>query len=147
MNASRDSSRPHIVVLGAGFGGLTFAKKFPAHPARLTVIDRQNHHLFQPLLYQVATAGLAAPDIAQPIRSILRDQPNLTVLMAEARVIDLAAHAVTLDRGDLTYDYLVLGVGGQTSYFAPPEWERHASGLKSLDDAPVTAPPPRPKQD
>jgi NADH dehydrogenase len=99
------------------------------------LVDRQNHHLFQPLLYQVATAGLAAPDIAQPIRSILRGKPGLSVLMAEARAIDLAARSVTLDRSGLTYDYLVLGVGGQTSYFGHPEWERHAPGLKTLDDA------------
>lgn len=135
MDAPPNSARPHIVVLGAGFGGLTFAKRFPARLARVTVVDRQNHHLFQPLLYQVATAGLAAPDIAQPIRSILRDKPDLTVFMAEARAIDLAARSVMLDRGELTYDYLVLGVGGQTSYFAHPEWERHAPGLKTLDDA------------
>jgi len=135
MHTPEEPRLPHIVVLGAGFGGLTFAKRFPGHLARLTVVDRENHHLFQPLLYQVATAGLAAPDIAQPIRSILRDKPNLTVLMAEARAIDLAARVVTLDQGQLTYNYLILGIGGQTSYFSHPEWERLAPGLKSLDDA------------
>src|SRR3954465_724874 len=103
------SSRlPHVVVLGAGFGGLTFAQEFPSHMARVTVVDRQNHHLFQPLLYQVATAGLSAPDIAQPIRAILRKKPNLTVLMAEVTGIDLAAKRVRLDQGELEFDYLVL---------------------------------------
>jgi NADH dehydrogenase len=126
---------PHVVVLGAGFGGLTFAKEFPSHMARVTVVDRQNHHLFQPLLYQVATAGLSAPDIAQPIRSILRTKPNLTVLMAEVKSIDLAARRVTLDKGELHYDFLLIGLGGRTIYFGHDEWEQYAPGLKSLDDA------------
>ncbi|HTL66579.1 MAG TPA: NAD(P)/FAD-dependent oxidoreductase [Lacunisphaera sp.] len=126
---------PHVVVLGAGFGGLTFAQKFPSHLARVTVVDRQNHHVFQPLLYQVATAGLSAPDIAQPIRSILRRQPNLTVAMAEVRGIDLGARRVHLDTGDLDYEWLLIALGGQTSYFGHPEWEQFAPGLKSLDDA------------
>ncbi len=135
MTAPAQPAPPHIVILGAGFGGLTFAKRFPRGLARLTVVDRRNHHLFQPLLYQVATAGLAAPDIAQPIRSILRGRRDLAVLLAEARGIDLAARRVTLDRGELAYDYLVLGLGGLTSYFRHPEWARDAPGLKSLDDA------------
>lgn len=126
---------PHVVILGAGFGGLTFAKDFPSHMARVTVVDRQNHHVFQPLLYQVATAGLSAPDIAQPIRSILRDKPNLTVLMAGVRRIDLAAHQVELDHGVLEFDYLVIALGGQTSYFGHDDWEQFAPGLKTLDDA------------
>jgi NADH dehydrogenase len=135
MNAPAQTRLPHIVVLGAGFGGLYFAKAFPSRLARVTVVDRQNHHLFQPLLYQVATAGLAAPDIAQPIRSILRKKPNLTVLMAEVRRVDLGARKVELDNGVLEYDWLVIALGGQTSYFGHPEWEEHAPGLKSLDDA------------
>lgn len=126
---------PHVVVLGAGFGGLTFAQKFPSHLARVTVVDRQNHHVFQPLLYQVATAGLSAPDIAQPIRSILRHQPNLSVMMGDVRSIDLAERRVHLDTGDLDYDWLLIALGGQTSYFGHPEWEPFAPGLKSLDDA------------
>ena len=128
-------SLPHIVVLGAGFGGLTFAKDFPSDRARITIVDRQNHHLFQPLLYQVATAGLAAPDIAQPIRSILRTKPNLTVLLADVTGIDLAAHQVKLADGVLDYDYLVIALGSQTSYFGKNEWEQFAPGLKTLDDA------------
>jgi NADH dehydrogenase len=126
---------PHIVVLGAGFGGLAFAKEFPAHLARITVVDRQNHHLFQPLLYQVATAGLAAPDIAQPIRSILRKKPNLTVILADVHSVDLAARQVKLTDGILDYDWLVIALGGQTSYFGRDEWSEYAPGLKTLDDA------------
>ncbi|HXA80571.1 MAG TPA: NAD(P)/FAD-dependent oxidoreductase [Opitutaceae bacterium] len=126
---------PHIVVLGAGFGGLTFCQKFPADIARITVIDRQNHHLFQPLLYQVASAGLSAIDIAQPIRAILAEKPNLEVLMAEVTGVDFASRRVMHEFGELAYDYLVLALGGVTSYFGHPEWEPHAPGLKSLADA------------
>ncbi len=135
MNNLAHGNLPHVVVLGAGFGGLMFAKDFPSHMARVTVVDRQNHHVFQPLLYQVATAGLAAPDIAQPIRSILRDKPNLTVLMAGVRSIDLAAQRVELDHGAINYDYLIIALGGQTSYFGHADWEQFAPGLKTLDDA------------
>ncbi len=126
---------PHIVVLGAGFGGLTFCQKFPAGIARITVIDRQNHHLFQPLLYQVASAGLSAIDIAQPIRAILTKKPNIDVLMAEVTGVDFAQRRVVHEFGELAYDYLVLALGGVTSYFGHPEWEPHAPGLKSLADA------------
>lgn len=135
MTTENHTALPHIVVLGAGFAGLTFAKEFPSKQARITVVDRQNHHLFQPLLYQVATAGLAAPDIAQPIRAIVSKEPNVTVLMAEVKGIDLAAKRVTLDRGELTYDYLLIALGGVTSYFGHNEWAAYAPGLKSLDDA------------
>ncbi len=135
MSTDTQPPLPHIVVLGAGFAGLAFAKAFPSELARITVVDRQNHHLFQPLLYQVATAGLAAPDIAQPIRAILAKKANLTVLMAEVRKIDLQDKRVTLDRGELAYDYLLIGLGGVTSYFGNDAWERHAPGLKSLEDA------------
>lgn len=125
----------HVLVLGAGFGGLTFAKKFRHPNARVTVVDRTNHHLFQPLLYQVATAGLSAPEIAQPIRSILRDVPNLNVRLDEAQDFDLATRRVILLGGGLNYDYLVLALGGVTSYFGHPEWEEFAPGLKTLEDA------------
>lgn len=135
MSLQTSSPLPHIVVLGAGFAGLAFCKKFPAAKARITVVDRQNHHLFQPLLYQVATAGLAAPDIAQPIRGILSALPNVTVLMAEVTGIDLKTKQVKLDHGELTYDYLLIGLGGVTSYFGHDEWEQYAPGLKSLEDA------------
>ncbi len=130
-----EQQSPHIVVLGAGFGGLTFCQKFHHLAARVTLVDRTNHHLFQPLLYQVATAGLSAPEIAQPIRSILRDQPNVRVLMERVVDFNLAGREVLLEKGRLTYDYLVLALGGATSYFGHPEWEPFAPGLKSLDDA------------
>jgi NADH dehydrogenase len=124
-----------IVVLGAGFGGLTFCQSFRHPNAQITLVDRQNHHLFQPLLYQVATAGLSAPDIAQPIRAIVSDHPNVTVLLEEVRDINLNARTVALTDKQLTYDYLVLALGGCTTYFGHPEWEEFAPGLKSLDDA------------
>jgi NADH dehydrogenase len=135
VKAPSSTPLPHIVVLGAGFGGLTFCQKFPLGLARVTVIDRQNHHLFQPLLYQVASAGLSAVDIAQPIRAILAKRPDTEVLMAEVIDVDFARRQVVHEFGELTYDYLVLALGGVTSYFGHPEWERHAPGLKSLDDA------------
>ncbi|HXR03718.1 MAG TPA: FAD-dependent oxidoreductase [Verrucomicrobiae bacterium] len=130
-----ETKNRHIVVLGAGFGGLTFCQTFNHRAARITLFDRQNHHLFQPLLYQVATAGLSAPEIAQPIRSILSNQPNVTVLLDRVTGFDLAAKTVRLEGSTLTYDYLVLALGGCTSYFGHPEWEQFAPGLKSLDDA------------
>ena len=130
-----ERKQPHIVVLGAGFGGLTFCQKFHHPTARVTLVDRTNHHLFQPLLYQVATAGLSAPEIAQPIRSILADKPNVTVLMDEVRDFDLASCQVVLGKNTLEYDYLVVALGGATGYFGHPEWAEFAPGLKSLDDA------------
>jgi NADH:ubiquinone reductase (H+-translocating) len=130
-----DTAAPRIVVLGAGFAGLTFCQSFRHPAARVTLLDRQNHHLFQPLLYQVATAGLSAPEIAQPIRSILADHPNVAVRLAEVRQLDLAGRRVLTDTGEVPYDYLVVALGGRTSYFGHPEWEQFAPGLKSLDDA------------
>jgi NADH dehydrogenase len=130
-----ETKNPHVVVLGAGFGGLTFCQTFNHRAARVTLFDRQNHHLFQPLLYQVATAGLSPSEIAQPIRSILSNQPNVTVLLNHVAGFDLAAKIVRLEGSTLTYDYLVLALGGCTSYFGHPEWEQFAPGLKSLDDA------------
>ena len=130
-----ESKHPHIVVLGAGFGGLEFCKKFDSADARITLVDRTNHHLFQPLLYQVATAGLSAPDIAQPIRSILSDRPNITVLLDDVEDFDLANRKVVLTKTTLTYDFLVLALGSCTSYFGHPEWEKFAPGLKTLQDA------------
>jgi NADH dehydrogenase len=143
MKNAAHAPLPRIVVAGAGFGGLTFCRKFPAKLAQITLIDRQNHHLFQPLLYQVATAGLSAVDIAQPIRSILSDKPNLEVVMAEVTGFDLPAKKVQVvhrtallsNDGELEYDYLILAFGGVTSYFGHDDWAQHAPGLKSLDDA------------
>ncbi len=125
----------HVVVLGAGFGGLTFCQQFRHPDARLTLVDRTNHHLFQPLLYQVAACGLSAPEIAQPIRSILSKRRDITVLFNQAVDFNLAKKRVLLEKGALDYDYLVLALGGQTSYFGHPEWEQFAPGLKTLDDA------------
>src|SRR5438034_7320647 len=125
----------HLVVLGAGFGGLTFCQTFNHPNTRLTLVDRQNHHLFQPLLYQVATAGLSAPEIAQPVRSILSDRPRVTVLLDIVVDFNLAEKKVVLEKNTPSYDYLVLALGGVTSYFGHPEWEQCAPGLKSLDDA------------
>ncbi|MGI8964979.1 MAG: NAD(P)/FAD-dependent oxidoreductase [Limisphaerales bacterium] len=130
-----ETKNPHIVVLGAGFGGLTFCQHFDFPGAQITLVDRQNHHLFQPLLYQVASAGLSAPDIAQPIRSILADRPNLTVLMENVMDLNLAEKKVVLENKTITYDYLVLALGSRTGYFGHPEWEQFAPGLKTLDDA------------
>lgn len=135
MHDAESTKLPHVVVIGAGFGGLSFCRKFSTRLARVTLLDRQNHHLFQPLLYQVATAGLSAVDIAQPIRAILRTEPNLEILMAEVKGLDLANRKVLHDRGELTYDYLVLAMGGVTSYFGHDDWAKYAPGLKSLDDA------------
>jgi NADH dehydrogenase len=125
----------HIVVLGAGFGGLEFCHRFRDSSARVTLVDRSNHHLFQPLLYQVATAGLSAPDIAQPIRSILSGRPNISVIMESVVDFKLSEKKVVLEGREMGYDYLVLALGGCTSYFGHPEWEKNAPGLKTLEDA------------
>ena len=124
-----------MVVLGAGFGGLTFCKEFHHPDADVTVVDRTNHHLFQPLLYQVAACGLSAPDIAQPIRAILAHRLDITVLFDQVTNFDLARKKVVLEKNTLDYDYLVLALGGQTGYFGHPKWEAFAPGLKTLDDA------------
>lgn len=126
---------PRIVILGGGFAGIECAKEFRNKDVEVILVDRQNHHLFQPLLYQVASAGLAAPEIAHPIRSIFRDQDNVTVLMDEVTGVDLSGKTVFLGGERLSYDYLVLGLGVKTGYFGNGDWERHARGLKSLDDA------------
>jgi NADH dehydrogenase len=127
--------RKHIVVVGAGFGGLAFCKNFQSDDVRIILIDRTNHHLFQPLLYQVAACGLSAPDIAQPVRAILSDRLDITVLLDRVTGFDLAQKKVLLAKHALHYDYLVLALGGQTGYFGHPEWEEFAPGLKTIDDA------------
>src|SRR5690349_2785020 len=125
----------HVVIIGGGFGGLDAARALAHAPVRVTLIDRHNYHLFQPLLYQVATAALSPGDIASPIRWILRKQKNVEVQLAEAKAIDVANRRITLDRGELTYDFLIIATGAAHSYFAHPEWAPRAPGLKTLDDA------------
>ncbi len=126
---------PHIVIIGGGFGGLDAARGLAGAAVRVTLVDRHNYHVFQPLLYQVATASLSPGDIASPIRWILRHQQNVQVLLADARSIDPQGKRVLLDRGELTYDYLILATGATHSYFGHSEWEARAPGLKTLDDA------------
>jgi NADH:ubiquinone reductase (H+-translocating) len=129
-------ARPHVVVIGGGFGGLYAARALRHAPVAVTVLDRTNHHLFQPLLYQVATATLAPSDVAQPIRFLLRKQRNTSVLLAEVERVDVEGRAVHLTGGGaVPYDHLIVATGARHSYFDHPEWERHAPGLKTLDDA------------
>jgi NADH dehydrogenase len=128
--------RPRVVIIGGGFGGLTAARALGHADVQLTVIDRWNHHLFQPLLYQVAMAGLSPADIAVPIRSVLKHQKNTTVLLAEVKHVDLAARHVELDTGSpIPYDYLIVAVGAKSAYFGHEEWRKYSLGLKSIDDA------------
>ncbi len=128
--------RPHVLILGGGFGGLYAARALKDAPVRVTLVDRRNHHLFQPMLYQVATAGLNPSDIASPIRSILRHSRNTEVQLAEARTIDVSARRVGFTDGSvLGYDYLIVATGARHSYFGHDEWEPLAPGLKSLEDA------------
>ena len=127
---------PHVVIVGGGFAGLWATRALANAPVRITLLDRGNHHLFQPLLYQVATAGLSAPDIAAPLRHILRRQRNATVLMGEAAAVDAAGKRITLaDGGTLDYDFALLATGATHAYFGHDEWAPHAPGLKTLDDA------------
>ena len=126
---------PHVVILGGGFGGLWATRALASAPVRITLVDRTNHHLFQPLLYQVALAGLSSPDIAAPLRHILRRQRNVSVRMDEALAIDIDARQVTLADGALDYDYLIVATGARHAYFGRDEWAQHAPGLKTLDDA------------
>jgi len=127
-------SRPHVVIIGGGFGGLAAARSLAKVNVTITLIDRRNHHLFQPLLYQVATAALNPSEIAYPIRAVLATQRNARVLLAAAKSIDTAAKRVELDGGMLEYDYLILATGATHSYFGNA-WDEVAPGLKSIDDA------------
>src|SRR5690606_18815194 len=127
---------PHVVIVGGGFGGLNVAKALRYAPVEVTLLDRNNYHLFQPLLYQVAMSGLSTSEVATPIRSILGKYPNISILLDEVVSVDLDRRRVVLrDREELGYDYLVVAAGAKTNYFGHPEWSRHALGLKDLDDA------------
>jgi len=126
---------PHVVIVGAGFGGLSAAWALRRASVQVTVIDRRNHHLFQPLLYQVATAGLSPANIAYPIRSIVRRNQNTRVLLDEVVSIDVKARTVTTTQGPLPYDFLILAAGADNSYFGHDEWAQYAPGLKTLEDA------------
>src|SRR5262252_29797 len=134
MNAG-GASPPHVVIIGAGFGGLSAACALRGAPVRVTVIDRRNHHLFQPLLYQVATAALSPGDIAYPIRAILRRQKNASVFLAEAAAVDAGSREVVLTDGRIGYDFLILATGAWHAYFGHDDWEPLAPGLKPLEDA------------
>ncbi len=128
-------ARPHIVVVGAGFGGLSAAHSLAGAAADITVIDRRNYHLFQPLLYQVATAGLSPAQIASPIRAILRKAANVRVMLGKVSGVDKRRRTVTVEEREIPYDYLVLATGARHSYFGRDEWEGAAPGLKKIDDA------------
>lgn len=131
----RSGSLPHVLIVGGGFGGLAAARVLRSEPVRITLVDRRNHHLFQPLLYQVATAALNPSDIASPIRRILRHQANVEVILGEAESIDAPARKVMLSDGELAYDFLIIATGATHSYFGHDAWERDAPGLKTVDDA------------
>ncbi|MGH7425157.1 MAG: NAD(P)/FAD-dependent oxidoreductase, partial [Candidatus Methylomirabilales bacterium] len=133
--SERAGSPPHVVIVGGGFGGLYAARALQDAPVRVTLVDRRNHHLFQPLLYQVATASLNASDIAEPIRKILRWQHNATVLMGEATSVDVSGRRVILSDGEIPYDYLIVATGATHSYFGHEEWARFAPGLKTIEEA------------
>ena len=126
---------PRVVIIGGGFGGLEAAKALRKADVRVTLLDRQNHHLFQPLLYQVATAALSPADIAEPLRHILRKQENAEVILGEAERIDVHRKKVVTAEGELDYDFLIVAAGARHSYFGHEKWEKFAPGLKSLDDA------------
>jgi len=129
------TQKPQVVIIGAGFGGLQAAKALACSDVRVTVIDRTNYHLFQPLLYQVATAALSPADIAAPIRAILSKRRNMEVILAEVSAIDVEAKKVRTSDSEIAYDYLIVATGARHSYFGHPEWEKLAPGLKSLEDA------------
>lgn len=128
-------SQPHVVIIGGGFGGLYAARALRRAPVRVTLLDRRNHHLFQPLLYQVATAALSPGDIASPIRWILRRQANVEVLLAHATAVDADRRIVILADGEVPYDYLIVATGATHAYFGHDEWRPRAPGLKTLEDA------------
>ncbi|MFO0835154.1 MAG: NAD(P)/FAD-dependent oxidoreductase [Phycisphaerales bacterium] len=135
QTARRGGRHPHVVIVGGGFAGLAAAKRLKNAPVRVTLVDRRNHHLFQPLLYQVATAALSPAQIAAPIRAVLSRQKNAEVVLAEARRVDAARRVLETDQGDIAYDYLILATGATHSYFGHDDWSASARGLKTIDDA------------
>lgn len=135
MEPSDLKSLPHVVIVGAGFGGLRAARSLAKAPVRVTLVDRNNYHLFQPLLYQVATAGISPDEIAHPVRGILRSQKNLEFVLANIRKVDLPAKKLINDSGEIAFDALILAVGGVTQFFGMESLERNAHGLKNIQDA------------
>src|SRR5450755_4923670 len=136
MDGKRDyKSAPNVVIVGGGFGGLVAARKLAHSPVRVTLIDRKNHHTFQPLLYQVATAGLSPGEIATPIRWILRDRSNVEVLLDEVIDFQLEQKKVITKQQAINYDYLIVASGAMHAYFGHEEWEPLAPGLKTIEDA------------
>src|SRR5712672_3317090 len=131
----KNDPRPKIVIVGAGFAGLTAAQRLARLPVQVTIIDRKNHHTFQPLLYQVATAGLSPAEIAAPIRWILSGRENVEVLLGEVVDFDLQQKKVLLSDLEISYDYLIVAAGAAHSYFGHDEWEPFAPGLKTVEDA------------
>ena len=131
----KDNMRKKIVIIGGGFGGLSAAREFGDYDADITVIDKTNHHVFQPLLYQVATAALSPADIAEPIRSVLGKDKNMTVVMDEVIDIDRTNREVVTRNFKYSFDYLIVAIGSRHSYFGKDEWEKYAPGLKTLNDA------------
>ncbi len=135
MSDRAETTPPTVVIVGGGFGGLSAARALRRAPVRVVLVDRRNHHLFQPLLYQVASAALTPSDIASPLRRVLRNQRNAEVMMERVEAIDLKGRSVKLTDRTLSYDFLVLAAGAVDSYFGHDEWERHAPGLKSIEQA------------
>ncbi|NMC85094.1 MAG: FAD-dependent oxidoreductase, partial [Anaerolineaceae bacterium] len=134
MNLS-NSSLPHVVIVGAGFGGLRAARALAKAPVRVTLVDKNNYHLFQPLLYQVATAGISPDEIAHPVRGILRSQKNFEFVLGEVRSVDLPGKVLHSSAGDIPFDALILAAGGVTQFFGMESLERNAFGLKNIGDA------------
>ena len=130
-----DQKTPRVAIIGAGFGGLTAARTLSRYPVQITLIDRQNFHTFQPLLYQVATAGLSPGEIAAPIRWIMRRHHNVEVLMSEVQGFDLSRRVVRIEDGEVSYDYLIVAAGASHAYFGHDDWEPFAPGLKTIEDA------------
>src|SRR5437763_1651390 len=126
---------PHVVIVGGGFGGLHAARKLKKAPVRVTLVDRRNFHLFQPLLYQVATAALSPANIASPLRYILKKQANTHVILGEVTDVDIKERRVKLADGELAYDSLVVAPGSENNFFGHDDWSHHAPGLKTLEDA------------